>query len=441
MQEIIDISFGVGTLAALFFYIEIIVHRHKAILPHRWMLQAAVLLWALVLPIKFYYLDYTLESADAVFHLMEADEIAAGIAVGDWTSAWDHLGLSNRGFQLVLGLLRSVASPSQYFLRIAFAAIAFSGSLSLLELMVVATGAVRMPLLPVAVTLLIPSVIYWTPEVLKEAGTFWGCCMMLRLGCRNASVETKLGRWQSLVGMVVVGFLRPQWLAMWLAAFAATSLIISRRWIHALLFAGSLYPTWMLLQVVAPNQFEKAQADGMLSARQSQFEIATLSVDSAGGSTLRYYFGGPIPLVTGAALILFRPFPFEVHNFNELVSGAEVWFLSLVMLDNLRRQPKISLFLHQPGIGFCVLLITIFCWDFTYMYNLGLAVRQRLVVIPALLLLAFVPQIIRANVTWAMLRHHQGRPDRCDPAVLRRRTPNPSGAVISRIGRTSRVGR
>ena len=435
MQFLCDLLFGIGVIALTWFYVSVLIHRHHCLLPHRWMFGTAIVVWSIVILFKFNYLDYVVPPQDAIYHLNQADEIAARISFGDWSLAKQHFSPGNAGFQLILGLAMSLASPSSYFLRIAFAAIAFCGILSVLETMIIATGATRMPLLPVAATLLLPSVIFWTPEVLKEAGTLWGCCSMQTLAFPISPARKKTTIWKPLTGMIVVGFLRPQWLVMWMVAFAVASLSANRKWFLGLLLISLLYPAGLLLKICAPGLMEKAEMDGVLSARQSFLETAILSVESAGGNTLTYYLGGPVPIVTGGAIIFLRPFPFEIHNLNELISGLEVWILSLIMFDNFRRQPKISVFLHQPGIGFCCLILLLYSWDFSYLYSMGLAVRQRVAVLPVMLILAFLPQIIRANAGSVLT---QGRKD---PPLRRPGRVIANSTLKQRVSRAHQSGR
>jgi hypothetical protein len=139
--------------------------------------------------------------------------------------------------------------------------------------------------------------------------------------------------------------------------------------------------------------FEETVTDGATTALSNRYE--TLSgLDDANREPI---FGSkPIPIVSGLVLILTRPWPTEVNAIDAFLAGMEVWVLGVFGLVNWKlARGKCRLGLHPALVTHLVLLL-LMGFFFSYMYNMGLAVRQRLMCFPAIL----------AIYTWPLMTRH-----------------------------------
>ncbi|GGO96205.1 hypothetical protein [Wenjunlia tyrosinilytica] len=101
----------------------------------------------------------------------------------------------------------------------------------------------------------------------------------------------------------------------------------------------------------------------------------------------------PVNLPMNVVTVLFRPFPFEAHNVQALVASVECFALMIVFIMSwarLRRLPK--LFLKEPYIAFTAVYSLLFCWAFSNINNLGILTRERVQVLPLVLVLLAIPR-------------------------------------------------
>ena len=117
----------------------------------------------------------------------------------------------------------------------------------------------------------------------------------------------------------------------------------------------------------------------------------------AGGSKIGYGSEGAIFFLSGFTSIFFRPFPWEIRSLRVLISSAETWAVTILLIYGwLRLTPfERKLALKTPAIQAAILVCMVFSVFFTYLPNEGLMVRQRVQMIPALLVLSFFPLFLR----------------------------------------------
>ncbi|WP_344447026.1 hypothetical protein, partial [Kitasatospora nipponensis] len=89
--------------------------------------------------------------------------------------------------------------------------------------------------------------------------------------------------------------------------------------------------------------------------------------------------------------VLFRPFPFEASNLQNLVQSLECFGLLVLYIRDwprLRRLPR--LFLRHGYVAFAVVYTLLFCWAFSTINNLGILSRERVQVLPLVLVVLAV---------------------------------------------------
>jgi hypothetical protein len=80
-----------------------------------------------------------------------------------------------------------------------------------------------------------------------------------------------------------------------------------------------------------------------------------------------------------------------VHEVVALLAGLEVWALGLLGILSwkaAKRKWKLAL---EPVMVTQIVALLVLSFYFSYMYNMGLVVRQRLMCFPALLFIYFFP--------------------------------------------------
>jgi len=111
-----------------------------------------------------------------------------------------------------------------------------------------------------------------------------------------------------------------------------------------------------------------------------------------GGSA--FNVGTPLPLrIAASPFLLFRPFPWEMHN--ALAIGPALESIGLIYLLRVRRREIFSVLRRwrDPFISFLLMYSTIFLVAFGgSISNFGILLRQRIMVVPAVLMLLCASQ-------------------------------------------------
>ncbi|MEV4560322.1 hypothetical protein AB0K51_25450 [Kitasatospora sp. NPDC049285] len=101
----------------------------------------------------------------------------------------------------------------------------------------------------------------------------------------------------------------------------------------------------------------------------------------------------PAGLPVAVISVLFRPFPFEASNLQNLIQSVECFALLIMFIrgwPQLARIPK--LFVQRSYIAFTVVYTLLFCWAFSTINNMGILSRERVQVLPLVLVLLAVPK-------------------------------------------------
>lgn len=231
---------------------------------------------------------------------------------------------------------------------------------------------------------LYPSILLWSSTLGKDAPMLLGVSLFVR----GVVIWTLQRRWCGLLlvigGCTIASFIRPWYLLMMLAPFAAMSFLGGRRSVSRWLFA--LCAGAALLYV-----FHGLRTKWGISGMEDLVERRSLATTSfvGGGSTLQIaqiegVGGWALNAPAGVFMALFRPLPFEIPSMFGLIQGLENLFLLFLFLRATWRTRLQEL--SEPlvlGAGLFVLI-----WAFSYglvTYNLGSLARYRLQILPVFL--------------------------------------------------------
>ncbi|WP_431677608.1 hypothetical protein [Kitasatospora sp. KL5] len=133
-------------------------------------------------------------------------------------------------------------------------------------------------------------------------------------------------------------------------------------------------------QVLSETSRRTSQGGSVINQGAADEESPQVSLNPA---------GLPVAVIS----VLFRPFPFEASNIQNLVQSVECFAL-LVMF--IRSWPRLSQvprwFLRRSYIAFTLVYSLLFCWAFSTINNMGILSRERVQVLPLVLVLLAVPR-------------------------------------------------
>jgi ABC-type multidrug transport system fused ATPase/permease subunit len=257
---------------------------------------------------------------------------------------------------------------------------------------------------------LLPSLIFWTADVSKEA------IMMFALGLTAYGAAKILARRPGGFVLVVPGvaigvLIRPNELLLILAGFAVAMMVptaavrknmggIRRLFslvLVAVLLAGAVYLTLRYLRGAG-------NGTSSLSQTNSNNQGAGLGFGSSGVP----YSPNVATYPRDVYEVLFNPLLYNAHGSGELVAALEnsaVFVLVLLSLRNLRMVLRAAF--ARPYVMLCLTYSLTFMYAFAALGNLGLIERERVMMFPFLLVLLCIPRTPKgrpAGFEWELRR-------------------------------------
>lgn len=369
------------TLAALS-VVSVVCGRIRALRDCKWFLQFAALAWMLMPIAKVLWIDSIIEPADSIYHEEIARTVAELLRSGDYAEALSYFAIGNPAYRFFLGVFYAVTGAPEFVTYTVNSLLAFWGIIALLETYCLISRCGTAPRHLVYFYVLLPSALVWTSANLKEGAVFWGIAMLLyRLaGDRRSSSRHRRG--YPLLGFSVVAVLRPHIALLWCLSIFGVGVLRTKRFSTAIVAIALLVVGFTLVQRLVPELIATVSSDGVNGSLDSRYEKLTNSEKYA---SRHFSVTSPTPVLTGLSLIMFRPWPTEALTLAELFAGLEVWCLASFGAYNwCRARHRLSSLLDWDMMAMLMVLV-LFGFFFTYMYNMGLVVRQRLMVFPALL--------------------------------------------------------
>ena len=363
-----------------------------------WLLVAA-LLFKLAGAVTFHFVAYDLYQgvADAVGYHQGGVRLARQFHAGNFDGLDPLAGVNF--IQVIAGFFYAIIGPTKFGGYLFFSWLGFWGLYLFYRAFTIAVPEGRARTYARFV-FFIPSLAFWPSSVGKEA---W---MMFALGIAAFGAARALsGRtWRGLVlaglGMWMAAFVRPHITALVGVALAVGYLVRpSRQELRQLApIAKVLSMTVVaIVAVVVVTRAERFLRDAGVETERGvtgvHNSILARSSEGGGGS----YFApsilqSPSQAPKAILTVLFRPLPLEAHNGPALVSSLENAFLlvfaliripwALAALRSIRRQPYVALAITYSAM---------FIVAFSSFANFGNLVRQRVQVLPFVLLLLCIP--------------------------------------------------
>lgn len=246
--------------------------------------------------------------------------------------------------------------------------------------------------------LLLPSLLFWPSSIGKEA---W-MCMGLGVVAYGAARLLTAARGGLLLlggGFGLLALVRPHVGA--LVAFAAFLAYVLRRppkgasifapigklAVVVILGLGLVYSVAQLETFFGVDDFNQ-------EAVQTTFNEVRRNTGQGGSQFIEDTDTDLEPTLLPSAFVnvLFRPFPWQATNAQALVAAAESAFLMALFVTSWRRIAAAAIsILRRPYVAFCGAYTLLFVFGFSAFSNAGILVRQRVQVLPFVLVLLCVP--------------------------------------------------
>lgn len=328
--------------------------------------------------------------ADAMYHNRVSIAIAKSLANGDWSVISEHWHTGSQAYDLGCGLLYHYAGVGMPFITTLNGWLGFLGGLILARHFGTLFSVVRIRNAGYLFIVFFPSVIYWTTSNLKEGLMYFAICLLFSgaLGKRKGFFTIPFG---ALVGAMIGLVIRPHIIICWVGAILAVTLLRAGRRVPALALLA-LMP--LLLNVTAAQLNIELTSESAITVAQQHFEALS---GTKGGSSIEYEGGKPILFVSGFVAIFFRPFPWQAYSVRILLNSVETWTTTgLILLgwfSMTRLQRGDFLRMRETQVAAVVLVaFSLFC---SFLPNVGLMTRQRVQALPALLVLAVTPFLLK----------------------------------------------
>jgi len=264
-------------------------------------------------------------------------------------------------------------------------------------------GARRLDLLA-TLTFLLPSAVFWTASLSKDAVVMLGVGMAA-YGFAYLNNRAGLPGYAMLVaGLGVVMTVRPH-----MAGILAVAFIFPYLFSANLTGLGGLalkaigIPALVALTWVFVSRAETfVEIQDFSGGKAAVMRVAKENSD-AGGST---YGGSLTSRIALAPFLLIRPFPFEVHNFQAALASAEGLFLLFLFV---RRRKILYQSLKQIRSNPFAMFLALYAVEFTIIYaaattNFGLLNRQRVMLLPFAIMLFLGDSRVARNLVSAPVR-------------------------------------
>jgi hypothetical protein len=338
-------------------------------------------------------------AVDAVLYHDMGTGIAERFRAGNFDTGLDSL-TSTDFMMFITGLMYTVIGPNLYAGFLLFSWLAFWGLFYMYRAFTIAVpgGNHRSY---ARLLFFLPSMLYWPSSIGKEA---W---MLFTLGLAAYGVARILtGR--TLRGLTIAG------VALWLAALArphvagmaalglAVAYMVGRtqRRRRATTSAMKMVAAaaLILLSAVLLSQTTSFLKDQGLDPEDGVTSVLTQNTErtAKGGSSFAVPSAGisPVSLPAATVTIVFRPFLFEAHNAQALITALESMVLLVLTLSRGRLIGRaIRSFRRLPYVTFVVVYGVLFIMAFSSIANFGILARERTQLLPFFLVLLAVPGV------------------------------------------------
>ena len=325
---------------------------------------------------------------DAVRYLVEGRDIARGMAEFDFSFDLDA-SEGTKGMIVLSGILFTVCPADLLASFYAFSFLAFVGSVVFYRAFLLAFPGEK-PDFYRAVVFFLPSILYWPSSLGKDAWVFLASSLVAYGVAALSRRRSVAGIAPLAAGLLLISIVRPHVSGLMVLALAAafglaavSTRIVSRPGVLLSLVAIAVMG-YIFVSGATEFLLGGTISDARLDELTDFYEQRRSTVK--GGSRVEIpvvysLLGPPYALVT----VLFRPFPFEAHNPQALVTSIEtIGWLALMLARRKQFVARVRQLPANPFLGFAALYSVVMILAQTMTGNLGIIARQRVQFLPFL---------------------------------------------------------
>jgi len=242
----------------------------------------------------------------------------------------------------------------------------------------------------------LPSTLFWTADVSKEA-IMTLSLGLVAFGCAKVLVRAPGGFRIATLGVAAGALIRPNELLVILGGFAVALMIRPQngrdgrstlKRVGGLVFMGILLATsvYMTLHYL---KFGSGSSGINLQATNANNNGTGVGFGSSGFT----YSSSPLKWPIDAYEVLFNPLPFNAHGSGEYAAALENLVLLGIIVSSYRQiriLPRASF--ARPYVMMCLVYSAGFIYAFAALGNLGLIYRERVMLLPFLMVLFAIPR-------------------------------------------------
>ncbi|MGA2837454.1 MAG: hypothetical protein ABSF84_12735 [Acidimicrobiales bacterium] len=243
----------------------------------------------------------------------------------------------------------------------------------------------------------LPSTIFWTADVSKEA-IMTVSLGLVALGCAKVLVHAPGGFRLLTLGVLAGALIRPNELLVILGGFAVALMIRPQpvgpgrntlKRLGGLVFMAALLGVSVFITL---HYFKLGRGSGgslSLSSTNRNNQGTGLGHGSSGLG----YSSNPLRWPIDAYTVLFDPLPFNAHGAGEYAAALENTVILGVIIASyrqLRILPRTAF--ARPYVMMCLVYSIGFIYAFAALGNLGLIYRERVMLLPFLMVLLAIPR-------------------------------------------------
>lgn len=281
----------------------------------------------------------------------------------------------------------------------------------------------------------LPTLLFWPSSIGKESWMLFG----IGLSCYGAA-RFLMGRSFGLpvmaVGMWATSLIRPHITLIVFLAVCAGYLFrrVGRdrpfgplaKIVGALiLVVGGMLVFARVESFFKVQQVDAGSVDTVLANVEQRTSKGSSSFDAPGVDS-------PLAMPSAFVTVMFRPFIFEAHNSQARAAALETTVLiglTILAIPRLVRVPR--LVWRNPYLALAAALTCMFAFAFANVGNFGILARERVQVLPFLLVLLALPRVERRRPAAAAPLRYGGAPLAYVPSVVTRTVAGQGSAVHS----------
>jgi hypothetical protein len=371
-----------------------------------WILMAALVVKLLFAIVRHYQATELYSFADATGYHRGGTELAGRFLAGSFdTEVPVGLPSETLFMYIVTGVVYAVIRPTMLGGFVAFSWLAFLGLFLFYRAFHLAVPDGRSRTYA-KLLFFLPSILFWPSSIGKEAWTVF-TLGIAAFGAARLFAGRGRGRGIALfvLGLAGTAAVRPHFAGLFAVA-AAIGYVVGRPRAEGRRFV----PVAKLLTVaisgavavVLVSQTERFLSDSGLGGGSITSAAGIGSVleetgrrTATGGSRFDpVAVGSPQGFAIATVTVLFRPFPFEADNFPTMLAAIEGVFLLIVVIVRL---PWVLSALRRARDHPYVAAAFVYCGTFVIalssIANFGILTRQRVLLLPMLLVLVSVPRV------------------------------------------------